>query len=310
MRQEPEQQANGQTKDQQSEPELVVDPKTIKVDEELQRLVPQHRKSEVALLERSILEEKGCREALHVWDHEGKLILLDGHTRLGLCIKHGFKVPIRKVQLADRAAAKAYVKQVQLGRRNASPQAESYLRGSHYNEMKQEHGGDRKSRDQVDPLKDGEERSRDQVDPLKDKTAELLAKHYEVGSATIKRDGQFAKLLDAVLQQAGMEDKRWQLLGGDMKLNRAVVKKLSTLKGKELKKQLEHLLKEGRLPRKERTEAAKASAKEVAKSKATAFVTSLKAKDAKLPLAVLKEMASLLGCKVVEAEPRKTAKAK
>lgn len=117
-------------------------------------------------------------------------------------------------------------------------------------------------------------------------------------------------MLDAVLKQAGMEDRRWELLGGDMKLNRAVVKKLSMMKGKELKKQLEHLLKEGRLPRKERTDAPKASAKDVAKTRATAFITSLKSKDETLPLEVLKAMAAMLGCKVVEAEPKKTAKAK
>jgi hypothetical protein len=300
-----------QNADGQPEQEIVVDPNALKVDEELRRLIPAHKKSEIALLERNILEVRGCREALPVWEQKpGEYTVLDGHTRRGLCIKHGFQVRIRKVEIKDKAAAKEYVKKLQLGRRNTPDHAESYLRGSHYNDLKQGHGGNRRSKDQGDLLKEAGQASTDQPDPLKDDTAEKLAKEYEVGSATIKRDGQFARLLDAVLQQAGMEDKRWQLLGGDMKLNRAVVKKLSTLKGKELKKHLEHLLKEGRLPRKERTEAAKASAKEVAKSKATAFVTSLKAKDEQLPLAVLKEMAALLGCKVVEAEPKKTAKAK
>ena len=114
-------QVNEQPEGQHVEPEIMVDPKALTVDAEFQRMVPAHRKSELALLERSILEEKGCREALIVWDHEGKSILLDGHTRRTLCEKHGLQVPIRKVPLKDREAAKAYVKQVQLGRRNASP---------------------------------------------------------------------------------------------------------------------------------------------------------------------------------------------
>ena len=244
----------------------LVDPASIEIDPELQHLVPKHRKSEVALLERSLQEEKGCREALHVWDN-GKLILLDGHTRRELCIKLGFKVPIRKVQLADKEAAKAYVKKVQLGRRNTPEHSESYLRGSHYNEVKGTRGGDRTAKDQGDPLPDD--------------TAEKLSKEYEVGSATIKRDAQFARLLDKVLAAADMADKRWELLSGDIKLNRGAVKKLSELKGKELKRQLEHLLKEGRLPRK-KTEPG-ASPKERVKTQVASFVERLKARDEKLP---------------------------
>ena len=155
-----------------------------------------------------------------------------------MCLKLGIQVPIRRLLLANKEEAKAFVKKVQLGRRNTPDHAESYLRGSHYNELKQDQGGDR--------------RSKRQPDALKDDTAEKLAKEYEVSASTIDRDAQFARLLDSVLEEAGMRDKRWQLLGGDVKLNRGAVRKLSLLKGKELKKHMEHLLKEGRLPRKER----------------------------------------------------------
>ena len=274
----------------------MVNPEAIIVDSELRHLVPKHRNSEVALLERSLQEEKGCREALHVWDHEGKLILLDGHTRRELCMKLGFKVPIRRVELADMDAAKAYLKKVQLGRRNTPSQAESYLRGSHYNEQKQSHGGDRRSKAQGDPL--GEAKgSKDQLDLLKDDTAEKLSKEYEVSSATIKRDAQFARLLDKVLEEAGMTSKRWELLGGDIKLNRGAVRKLSLMKGRELKGQLDHLLKKGRLPRKERADSPKATM--TAKTRASSFVNTLKAKDEKLPEAVLRHMANLLGFEVI-----------
>jgi hypothetical protein len=291
-------QENGQAKAKQGMKEALVDPKTIKVDAELHMLVPQHRKSEVALLERSLVEAKGCRDALIVWQQEaGKLVLLDGHTRRQLCIEHGFKVPIRVVQLPDKEAAKAYVKQIQLGRRNTPDHAESYLRGSHYNELKQGRGGDRRSKDQADPLKS---EAKDQADPLKDDTAEKLAKEYEVGSATIKRDAQFARLLDAVLKQCEMEDKRWQVLGGDIHLNRSAVKKLSQMTGRQQKKAIEHLLKHGKLPRAGRADSRKASGAMTAKNRATALVKSLKRKDEKLPVAVLKELASLLGYRVAE----------
>ena len=122
--------------------------------------------------------------------------------------------------------------------------------------------------------------------------------------ATIRRDGQFAKQLDALLDQSDMQDQRWQLLGGDVKLNRGAVKKLSVLKGKELKKQMEHLLKEGKLPRKKQ-EAEKGSPKERVKTQVASFVERLKTRDEKLPVAALKEMAALLGFKLVDGRPAK-----
>jgi hypothetical protein len=281
----------------------LVDPASIEIDPELQHLVPKHRKSEVALMERSLTEEKGCREALHVWDHDGKLILLDGHTRRELCLKLGFKVPIRKVELADKDAAKAYVKKVQLGRRNTPDHAESYLRGSHYNELKGTRGGDRRSKGKDYPLVENEDGAKGKPDPLIEDTAEKLAKEYEVSARTIKLDAQFARLLDKVLHDAGMTDKRWELLSGDVRLNRGAVKKLSLLQGKELKKQVEYLLKEGRLPRKKTEQ--EGTAKQTVKSQVASFVSKLEAKDEKLPVAFLKEMASKLGFKLVEATPAK-----
>ena len=274
--------------------ESIEDPKTLKVDPELQHLIPVHRKSEIALLERSILEVGGCYEPLLVWVQPGGYVLLDGHTRRDLCIKHKFQVRIHKIFLKGKEEAKAFVKKVQLGRRNTPEQTESYLRGSHYNELKQGHGGDRRSKGQADPLNEAEGKSKGQPDPLNEATAEKLAKEYEVSAKTIKRDGQFARLLDAVLKQASMEDKKWLLLGGDVKLNRGAVKKLSELKGKELKKHMEHLLKEGRLPRKERAKEA-ASPKATVKTQAKSFVEKLKARDEELPVKMLNEMATLLG---------------
>ena len=72
------------------------------------------------------------------------------------------------------------------------------------------------------------------------------------------------------------------------------MKKLAELEGKELKTHLKHLLKEGRLPRKERAKEA-ASPKATVKTQAKTFVEKLKARDDELPVKMLKEMATLLG---------------
>ena len=71
----------------------------------------------------------------------------------------------------------------QLGRRNLSPDVVSLIRGRIYNRVKHKLGGDRKSKDHIDPLI---------------LSADTLATQYGVGSATIKRDGQFARAVDVV----------------------------------------------------------------------------------------------------------------
>ena len=65
---EERQPANGESEDTQPKVEFV-DPKSLTVDPELHHLIPQHKKSEVALLERSLLDEKECYEPLLVWEH-------------------------------------------------------------------------------------------------------------------------------------------------------------------------------------------------------------------------------------------------
>jgi hypothetical protein len=105
-----------------------------------------------------------------------------------------------------------------------------------------------------------------------------------------------------MLQQAGMEDKHWQILGGDVRLSRFIVKKLAELKGTELKQQLEHLLMDGTLPRAERSGSRKASNTTTPKTRATAIAKTLKSKDEKLPVEVLKAMGPSVGLRLSGSE--------
>jgi len=72
---------------------------------------------------------------------------------------------------------------------NLHPDQASYLRGKRYNAEKQDKGGDRKSKDQNDPLPES--------------TADRLATEYKVSAPTIKRDGNYAAAVDT-LQAAGI----------------------------------------------------------------------------------------------------------
>src|SRR4051812_49422775 len=76
----------------------LADPKTLKVKAAFQSLIPLQSRGELQALEASI-EAEGCRDPLLVW--KGHSIVLDGHTRRELCMKHKKQVKVRDVELAD-----------------------------------------------------------------------------------------------------------------------------------------------------------------------------------------------------------------
>lgn len=85
----------------------------ISIDTEFKNLIPPLTAEEYAGLEKSILNE-GCRDAIVLWGET----IIDGHNRYEICTKHG--VDFRTVQkdFDDRNAAKLWMMQNQLARRN------------------------------------------------------------------------------------------------------------------------------------------------------------------------------------------------
>lgn len=85
----------------------------IAIDPQFRALIPPATPDERQQLEANLLQD-GCRDALVVWNG----VLLDGHTRYDICTAH--KIPFRVVEqtCADRDAAKLWILQHQLGRRN------------------------------------------------------------------------------------------------------------------------------------------------------------------------------------------------
>jgi hypothetical protein len=86
---------------------------TLQIDPEFRALIPPLTTEERAQLEANILRD-GSRDALVVWNG----VLLDGHHRYDICTTHN--IPYRTVEqpCADRDAAKLWILQHQLGRRN------------------------------------------------------------------------------------------------------------------------------------------------------------------------------------------------
>jgi len=84
-----------------------------KVDPEFAAIIAPLSAEEHQQLESNLVAE-GCRDALVVWHG----LLLDGHNRLAICNCHGIPYDTTEIELPDREAAKLWIEENQIGRRN------------------------------------------------------------------------------------------------------------------------------------------------------------------------------------------------
>lgn len=157
----------------------------IIIDERFRRQIPPLSADEYALLEAS-LKAEGLRDSLIVWKTQEGHVLLDGHTRHEICQRLKITPHIFEMFFDTREQAEDWIDKNQLGRRNLSPDDFRMILGRRYNRQKLPHGGDRKSKDQIDPLKNA---------------AESIAAEHGVSAPTVKRAGQYAAAVDAVTQE-------------------------------------------------------------------------------------------------------------
>lgn len=147
---------------------------TVRIDESIRALIPPLSIDERKQLEANI-QRDGCRDPLVIWNGT----LIDGHNRYEICTRLG--IPFKTVEMAfpDREAAEDWIDANQLGRRNLTPDTFRWLLGRRYNRTKKAHGGDRKSKGQVGPLKES--------------TAAKLAEDHGVSERTVKRAAKFSE---------------------------------------------------------------------------------------------------------------------
>lgn len=89
------------------------------VDESIRSLIPPPSEDELDRLEQNILAEGRCRDPLVAW--KGRRVLLDGHNRRDVILRHGgVRYQVVEMEFADVAGAMAWVIRNQLGRRNIS----------------------------------------------------------------------------------------------------------------------------------------------------------------------------------------------
>jgi hypothetical protein len=175
------------------------DDESPRIDDEFEALCGVQTEGERAALRASIVEH-GCRDPLVVWADRD--ILLDGHNRLAICRE--LDAPFDTVEYAfpDRDAARNWIIDNALARRSLTVEQRRYLRGKRFATEKKPEGRPRKELPHVEGVP-GE-------------TAVRIADREGVSRATIERDAEFARALDALGSKA-----RAAVLAGDVKLSRA-----------------------------------------------------------------------------------------
>lgn len=202
----------------------------IQIEAQFKDFIPPLSEEEFNQLESNILAE-GCRDALIVWQKASKYILIDGHNRYQICQKHGldFKLEIREFE--NEEAAKDWMINNQIGKRNITEEVKSYLRGQQYAKAKQQQGGKRtkKASGQSDHLK----------------THEQLAEQFKVSPKTIQRDEKYAIGID--LLTANDQQLKWDILNRKITLPKSLVSNMGEKSSQEIKQLRGELSKEGKI---------------------------------------------------------------
>jgi hypothetical protein len=200
----------------------------FKIDEELLALIPPLSQEEYKQLEENIIRW-GCLDPLKVWavPDSDDVILLDGHNRFAICCDHNVSYVTESVALIDRAAAIDWMIANQLGRRNLSAAQVSYLRGRQQQQEKQKIAN-------PDGIggKSGKIVKSQNATQQSSATADRLAKQYGVNRATIHRDADYAKAVDAIVAATAPEVQQ-QILGTDSKFTKSAILKLAKLAKEE-----------------------------------------------------------------------------
>jgi hypothetical protein len=85
-----------------------------RIDPEFKTLIPPLSADERTQLEQNILSCQKCHNALILW--EG--IIIDGHNRFEICVKHGIQFEVKEISFPSREDVKVWILENQLGRRN------------------------------------------------------------------------------------------------------------------------------------------------------------------------------------------------
>lgn len=210
----------------------------IQILEELRVFIPPLGIDEYSQLEANIIKN-GCRDALTVWETTAgvldpsvdnpqvpQYILVDGHNRYDICKKNNITFNVQLMSFTSLQQVKEYMIDLQLGRRNLTPEQVSYFRGLRFLNEKNDIGKYERQNHAV------QNEPYDKTDV--GDTAERLANEFNVARSTIKRDAAFAKGLNKLDSSL-----RNDILTGKKKVAKGMIQALA--KDNELTQPIEQL---------------------------------------------------------------------
>ena len=234
---------------------LTLDPKPqLRIDPEIRDSIRPQTEAEFKQLESNILADGEVREPLVVWNG----VIVDGHHRWKIIQAHPeLPFTVKEMDFADKYAAIIWMCKKQLGQRNCTAEEISYLRGKQYEAEKQRRGGTGANRYTVEQTAQNEQsvKSREEI---KSGTAGRIGKEYGVGSATIRRDADFAVGLDTAEKVSpGM---KVDVLSGKVKVPKSLIAALSSMDADEQKQTVQDI-KEGKTLRMPKEKSERTSSK-------------------------------------------------
>lgn len=148
---------------------------------ELKNLIPPLTIDEYQNLEKSIVQQ-GCLSPILLWNNEkGEKILIDGHNRYSICVKHKINFDFNFLEFSSLDHVKEWMIQNQHSRRNVNKLTKAYLIGMEYNLIK---------KNKADNFKKTYPLQKDMVFKT-DNTAEILAEKYKESKSNINRYAKF-----------------------------------------------------------------------------------------------------------------------
>lgn len=192
--------------------------KELKIDPELRDLLPPLTEDAFKGLEKLILKE-GCKDSIILWNG----YIADGHNRYEICTKNNIPFTTEDLPLIYKEDVKDWMIDHQLGKRNLSITQISYLRGLQYEREKSRLGDASRFND-----------SSGQKVP-NERTSQKIADQHKVSERTIRDDAEFARAVNKIADNVGVEIKN-KILNKDIQISKDDVKELAKMDTETQKK--------------------------------------------------------------------------
>lgn len=162
----------------------------LQSDEEMEILFPPHPEKDFEELEKDIIKN-GCNKPLTVWRN----ILIDGHARFEICIKHNIRFLIKYVYFDTREEAIDFICTNQLEKTFLTEEMRKYLIGKKY-EMKKILGAmENYQSETYKSLKRSEFKT---VSACRNHTATAIGLLYGLSYSTVYKYNIFTKMIDSL----------------------------------------------------------------------------------------------------------------